>query len=302
MQTLTEKYRPSSLSEVIGQDRTVDILKGFVDDYKQGKATMPNLLFVGPPGLGKTTAARALCRDLYGEGWKAFVLELNSSDERKIEVVRGRIKDFAKTSAMGQEFNVIILDECDHLTPDAQAALRVTMEAYEHCRFVLCCNYPNKVLQPIIDRCAVFRFKPVEKDVLISRLREINDQEKLMADDSMFDSIYEQSGGSVRQALNLLMGVDEVARVDAGPIIDLVYKGKVKDAEAELVKLLRLQPTSSEVFLSMFNKMVEIGRPDKELYILGEYEFRVLMSSNIELQGRCLLRHLGFLGTKVVKK
>ncbi|HEQ78433.1 MAG TPA: replication factor C small subunit, partial [Euryarchaeota archaeon] len=157
-----EKYRPTKISEIVGQDYVVDRLKGYV-----ASANLPNLLFAGPPGTGKTSAALALTREFFGLSWKNNFLELNASDERGIDIVRGKIKSFARTKPIGGNFKIIFLDEADALTKDAQNAMRRTMEMYTYtCRFILSCNYSSKIIEPIQSRCALFRFRPLsEKDV-----------------------------------------------------------------------------------------------------------------------------------------
>ena len=149
-----EKYRPNNLSEVVGQEAVTTRLKNYVKE-----SSMPHLLFAGPAGIGKTTSALALAREMFGELWKHNLHELNASDERGIDVVRGKIKEFARTAPLGETgFKIIFLDEADALTGAAQAALRRTMEKYSRtCRFVMSCNFSSKIIDPIQSRCAVFR-------------------------------------------------------------------------------------------------------------------------------------------------
>jgi replication factor C small subunit len=302
---LTERYRPKTLSDVVGQEKEVGLLKQFVTDYHAGKVSFPNLLFAGPPGTGKTTCAKAFLRDLFGEGWQNFTKEMNASDDRGIDVVRGDIKRFAQTSAMGQLVNVILLDECDNLTSDAQSALRVTMERYPHIRFILACNYPNKVLQPLIDRCMVFKFKPVPSEVMAKRIGEIAAAEGFSLTDEEMQTIVELSRGSMRKALNLMGGVDEVEKGDAGEAVQLVFKGDVQGAEGALVRILRMQPSSSEVFLSIFEEVDRLPLDqklrNKILFTLGDAEFAVLQGGSIELQARCWLRRLAYMLGEVKK-
>ena len=156
----TEKYRPGTFEEIKGQQEIVEKLKAFVETKN-----MPHLLFSGPAGVGKTTLALVVAKQLFGENWRQNVLELNASDERGIDVVRVKVKDFARTKAIGDvPFKLIYLDESDALTKEAQQALRRTMENYTAtCRFILAANYSSKIIDPIQSRCAVFRFRPHEK-------------------------------------------------------------------------------------------------------------------------------------------
>jgi len=178
----------------------------------------PHMIFVGQAGTGKTAAAISLMRDLWGESWEANFLELNASDTRSINDIRGQVKTFATKGTIGTyrradgelariPFNTVFLDEADHLTPDAQAALRRMMEKYSHLtRFILCCNYPQRIIEPIRDRCAFAdtRFKPVSKANLIQILNRIVDEEKLTISEDALAFIATTSKGSVRKATGIL--------------------------------------------------------------------------------------------------
>ena len=169
----TEKYRPRVFSDLVGQDDIVKRVSSLV-----GSFNIPHLLFAGPAGTGKSTMALIIVKELYGTKWTENYLELNASDERGINVVREKVKTFARTKALGNvPFKVIFLDEADALTPEAQQALRRTMENYSAtCRFILSCNYSSKIIDPIQSRCAIFRFKLLEKkDIEKRRLMHCKD-------------------------------------------------------------------------------------------------------------------------------
>ena len=170
----TEKYRPSKFSELVGQDNTAKRVEALTNSMN-----IPHMLFAGPAGTGKSTLALIVVKELYGENWKENYLELNASDERGIQVVRDKVKNFARTKSLGNiPFKIIFLDEADALTPEAQQALRRTMENYSAtCRFILSCNYSSKIIDPIQSRCAIFRFKLLEKKDIERVIIKIAEQE-----------------------------------------------------------------------------------------------------------------------------
>src|SRR6056297_2559611 len=188
----TEKYRPEKFSEVVGQEEIVKRVQPLTDSMN-----IPHLLFAGPAGTGKSTMALIIVKELFGKDWKENYLELNASDERGINVVREKVKDFARTKSIGNvSFKVIFLDEADALTPEAQQALRRTMENYSNtCRFILSCNYSSKIIDPIQSRCAVFRFKLLEKKDIEKYLVNIAEKENLSIKPEAIEHIYEGSEG-----------------------------------------------------------------------------------------------------------
>jgi len=202
-----EKYRPKKVDEVSHQEEVVQVLKTALNG-----SDLPNLLFYGPPGTGKTTTILAASRDLFGDIWRSRILELNASDERGIAVVRDKIKNFSQQTVSNSAstkvppFKIVILDEADSMTKDAQSALRRTMEKEgRSTRFCLICNYISRIIEPITSRCAKFRFKPLSDSAIKERIRFICDSENLtLKDDDAFNLLIESSEGDMRKAITTL--------------------------------------------------------------------------------------------------
>ncbi len=195
-----EKYRPQTLDDVHGHEDIVGRLQSYIE-----QRDLPHLLFAGPAGVGKTTCATAIAREVYGDDWRGNFLELNASDERGIDVVRDRIKSFARSSFGGYDYRIIFLDEADSLTSDAQSALRRTMEQFsDNTRFVLSCNYSSKIIDPIQSRCAVFRFAPLSDDAIAGQTRTIAEAEGIDLTDDGLDALVFAANGDMRRAINSL--------------------------------------------------------------------------------------------------
>jgi replication factor C small subunit len=204
----TERYRPSKFEELAGQQEIVKRVSSLVQALN-----IPHLMFAGPAGTGKSTLALIVVKSLFKEAWRENYLELNASDERGIDVIRQKVKDFARTKALDTiPFKVIFLDEADALTKEAQQALRRTMENYTNtCRFILSCNYSSNIIDPIQSRCVLFRFKLLEKKDVIEIIRKIAINEKLKISDGALEALYEASEGDCRKAINLLQATASIA-------------------------------------------------------------------------------------------
>src|SRR3990167_5710876 len=220
----TEKYRPRKFEDVKGQDVAITKIKAFVEQQN-----MPHLLFTGPAGVGKTSLALVVVKSLFKDQWHQNFLELNASDERGIDVVRNKVKDFARTKAIGNvPFKIIYLDESDSLTKEAQQALRRTMENFSNsCRFILSCNYSSKIIDPLQSRCSVFRFKPLEKEDIKSIIEIVCKEEGLKISKDAIDSLYDISEGDCRKLENILQSCAVISKnIDNKTIYDIVSQAR----------------------------------------------------------------------------
>jgi len=306
----TEKYRPSKFEDIKGQEEIVSKVKAFVE-----QKNLPHLLFAGPAGIGKSTLALVTARQMFGSDWKQNFLELNASDERGIDVVRVKVKDFARTKAIGDvPFKIIFLDECDALTRDAQQALRRTMENYAAtCRFILACNYSSKIIDPIQSRCAMFRFRPLAKEHMLELVNYIVEKENLKVDDAAKDALIEVSGGDCRKFENVLQSC---ASITDKITQDVVYSMASTAQPQEIKSLLSVAITGD--FLSARKQLLDvmlryglsgidiIKQIQKEIWNLeidgrqkvslvdkcGEIEFRLVEGSDEYVQLEALLAHI----------
>lgn len=197
-----EKYRPDKLDEISAQSNVVNSLKNALISKN-----IPHLLFFGPSGCGKTSTILALAKELFKHQFKDRVIEMNASDERGINIIREKVKRFAKYAAndTNPPWKLIILDEADTMTNDSQFALRRIMEQYSKVtRFCIICNYHHKIIDPIISRCSLFRFKPVSHDDMTKRMNIIALREGWTVSKDLLLKVQDISRGDMRKAINLL--------------------------------------------------------------------------------------------------
>ncbi len=310
----TEKYRPQNFKDIKGQDKIVERTSAFVE-----KKNMPHLLFAGPAGVGKTTLALVIAKSLFKDEWKENFLELNASDERGIDVIRNKVKDFARTkSVKNAPFKIIYLDECDSLTREAQQALRRTMENYSGtCRFILGCNYSSKLIDPLQSRCTVFRFKLLEKKDVQELVDVIAKKEKLKVGKKAFDALYDVSNGDARRVENMLQGCASISNniteeliydiiSEAKPkeiinVLDTAIKGDFIKARDLLLDVMLKHGLSGLDVIKQIQKEIwnlDIKEENKVNLIdkCGEVEFRMVEGSDEFLQLEAFLSN--FVGTR----
>ncbi|MBX4196225.1 replication factor C small subunit [Candidatus Pacearchaeota archaeon] len=303
----TEKFRPSKFEDVVGQQEIIKRVKSLVQSMN-----IPHLMLAGPAGTGKSTLALIIVKELFGERWRENYLELNASDERGIDVVRQKVKDFARTKAIENvPFKVIFLDEADALTREAQQALRRTMENYTNtCRFIMSCNYSSKIIDPIQSRCVVFRFKLLEKKDISIVIKKIADQEKLKMGENAFEALYESSEGDCRRVINLLQATASISpditsemikmiSAEAKPreikvVLDYALAGDFLNARDKLLDVMLKESVAGTDIIKAIQKEIWNLQIEPEIKVrltekTGEAEFRMIEGSDEFVQLQALL-------------
>lgn len=308
-----EKYRPQRISDIANQKEIVGSITALLKNVSE----MPHLLFSGSAGVGKTTLALCLSRQILGDRWREYTLELNASDERGINMVRERVKKFSRFAGLDTEipFKIIILDEADEMTGDAQTALRRIIEdTSKFCRFILIANNISKIISPIQSRCAVFKFVRIEEGDVVAHLKEIAKKEKVKADEDGLRAIYDYTEGDLRHAINLLQAsaslgavTEESVRASAGltrtsdvdAALKLAVSGKLAEARNKMIELIKVYGMSESDFLRYLNEAVYRTKQAKLAEIsqvIAEYDYRILSGANPEIQLSALLAQLGSIG------
>ena len=309
-----EKYRPSKLSDIVDQEEII----GSLESLLKNSSEMPHLLFSGSAGVGKTSTSLCIARQILGDYLKDNVLELNASDERGINMVREKVKKFSNYAAFADiPFKIIILDEADEMTSDAQTALRRTIEdASKICRFILIANNISKIIAPIQSRCAIFKFTAIPEKDVISHLKKIAKDEKLKADEKGLQAIYDYSEGDLRHSINILQATASLGEIteanvkastgltktkDVDGVLKLAIQGKISQAREQMIELIKVYGMSETDFLKYINSAVFKTKTEhlsEILEVIAKYDYRILVGANPEIQLSAMLAELGKFGKK----
>jgi len=308
-----EKYRPQKISELVGHKEII----GSINSMLKNQSEMPHLLFSGSAGVGKTSTALCLSKEILGEYWKDYTLELNASDERGINMVRERVKKFSRFAGLDTEipFKMIILDEADEMTADAQTALRRIIEdTAKICRFILIANNLSKIIEPIQSRCVVLKFTKISDKEIISQLKSISKKEKIKADEKGLCVICDYTDGDLRHAINILQAAASSGNVtestvksivgltktkDVQDVLKLALGGKISDARDKMIELIKVYGMSESDFLKYINRAVftsKVNNLDGILETIAKYDYRILVGANPEIQLSALLAELAKIG------
>jgi replication factor C small subunit len=315
-----EKYRPKNLDQIINQKEIIGGLKNFLNKPNE----LPHLLFTGAAGVGKTTTALCLAREILGDNWKRDTLELNASDERGIKMVRERVKEFAyimklslNQSENERPFKIIILDEADEMTSDAQTSLRRIIEdSSKTTRFIFICNYLSHIIEPIQSRCVVFRFSKVPVEEIVEHLKFICRNEEIKFDEKALYKIYEHTNGDLRHSINILQaastnGIINTQQVQnaigisgknkISEIIKLALDSKFNESRIKLLELLYVYGVSETDFLKYANEEIynlDIKDPYEISSLIAEYDYRLSIGAHPEIQLAAFLAQLGKIGIR----
>lgn len=315
LEVWTEKYRPKTLDDFADREAIVRRLKGFVKEKN-----LPNLLFIGPTGTGKTAAILALAHDLYGEDYGASILEVSAPAIGKdTDFVRGRVKSFARSATLGDiPFRLVIIDEADNLSKVAQQALRRTMEKWRTVRFCLIGNVQSKIIDPIQSRCALFVFHPYDEGCVRDRVKHIAEKEGVKITEDGVNTIVEISRGDLRKAVNALQAASALGVVDQKTIYEVVSGTRPEEVRAMLLKALGGDFVGSreilrrllverglsgfdvinQVYIELFGLKISDKLRLEMLSMLGDIDYRLTQGATDEVQLSALLAKLVLIGSK----
>jgi replication factor C small subunit len=325
-----EKYRPKKIEQIVNQKYIIKSLKNLIKKPDE----LPHLLFAGPAGVGKTTTAICLSMELLGDDWRRNVLELNASDERGIKMVRDRVKEFAAVIKLPSRtdikennnnnerpYRIIILDEADEMTSEAQTALRRIIEdSSKTTRFIIICNYLSQIIDPIQSRCAIFHFTKLEEKDILEDLRKICSNEGIKYEDQALSRIYSYTNGDLRHSINILqtaaafgqinlsnatlaMGLSGRSKI--GEVIKLALEGKFNDSRVKLLELIYVYGLSYTDFLKYSYqeiKDMKLENIEEIMSIMAEYDYRLTVGAHPEIQLTSFLAQLATIGSNIKSK
>jgi len=310
-----EKYRPNSFDEIVSQNIAINNLKDFV---KSGN--MPHMIFTGPAGTGKTSTALIIAKNVIKkQNYFANVLELNASDTVRMDYVRNAIKGFVNQNLIvgDNTLKVIILDEADNIPKPVQQALRRIIEkASSSVKFILICNYINRIIDPIISRCAVFRFAKLPKEKIIERLIFISEQEKLQIPQTQANEFYEAlffvSEGDLRKAINTLqmsvalelldnLDLNEILKIsgflDDSTLEKLIKTLQSKNFEGARKIFITIENLDSRNFIRQIMERlsslnIESSNYHKLVVFIGDIDYRISQGADAKIQLLALIGEL----------
>jgi DNA polymerase III delta prime subunit len=279
-----EKYRPQTVRDCILPDRIKKTFQDYVD-----KKQIPNLLLSGPPGIGKTTIAIALCEEI-GVSW----MMINSSDERGIDTLRTKIKNYASTVSLMSDRKVVILDEADYITPEAQAAFRGTIEEFSgNCSFIFTCNFKARLIDAIHSRCAVVDFslqpneRPYMAKAFVARIETILTKEGITYDKNVILKLVEKYFPDYRRLLNELQRFGSSGAIDAGTLTQLSALRRFEDLvkflkEKDFTEMRKWVIQNSDIdairiFRRVYDSLYDVLKPEdipQAVILVAKYQYR----------------------------
>jgi replication factor C subunit 3/5 len=278
-----EKYRPKCLDDIVGQNKIINSLKNIFDG-----GSFPHLLFYGGSGSGKTSTILAILNDYFGKKKKLMVMRLDASDDRGINSVREEIKGFAeKKNYFSKGIKVIILDEADSMTFDAQFALRRIIEKYSNnTRFCLICNYDNKIIPAIKSRCVEFKFNPINENIMINHLKSVAVKEKLEYKEESFKVLHNISKGDLRKAINLMQSASIVKNYKKSQKIildtDLCYNVSGYPLPKQILEITKI----------LLNDKINLEKATKKIHSIvmdNGYSISIVLKEVIEVMLKMII-------------